>query len=71
MEKRKFTKEFKEEAVKLALVGDRTKTDIAKSLGVEVWHISSWVKEYLKSQGNAFPGNGRKIVTDPEKEQPA
>jgi transposase len=51
-EKRKFKKEFKAEAVKMVLAGDRSMTEIADSLGIEVWHLSSWKKEYLATTGS-------------------
>ncbi len=38
-EKRKFSKEFRVEAVKLALVGDRSMKEIADELGIEIWQI--------------------------------
>jgi len=53
-EKRKFNKDFKEEAVKLVLTGDRPMKEIAHSLGIEIWHLSSWKREYLESKGAAF-----------------
>lgn len=50
-EKRKFTKEFRAEAVKMALAGDRSMKEVADSLGIEGWHLSAWKKEYLESTG--------------------
>lgn len=63
-EKRKFSKEFREEAVKLALVGDRSMKEIADSLGIEIWHLSSWKSEYLKTKGTTFKQTRRSPEED-------
>ena len=64
-EKRKFSQEFKEAAVKQVLAGDRSMKEIADSLGIEIWHLSSWKAEHLKSNGTAFKGSRR----SPEEER--
>jgi transposase len=64
-EKRTFSKEFKEEAVKLALAGDRSLKEIAESLGIKIWHLSGWKMEYLKSKGTVFKQGQR----SPEEEK--
>jgi len=64
-EKRTFSKEFREEAVKMVLAGDRSMTEIAKSLGVEIWHLSSWKSEHLKEQGSS----GKSTKRTPEQEE--
>ena len=69
MERKKYPKEFKNEAVGLVLKGDRTMTEIAASLGLRVWHLSSWTRDYVKKNGNAFPGNGRRSATDEDNEK--
>jgi len=69
MERRKFDKEFKESAVKMVLKGDRTMTEIAESLGLKVWHLSLWTREFIKKDGNAFPGNGRRSPADEENDR--
>lgn len=63
-EKRKFSKELREEAVKLALVGDRSMKEIADSLGIEIWHLSSWKSEYLKTNGTMFKQTRRSPEED-------
>jgi transposase len=66
MERRKFDRELKENAVKMVLKGDRTMTEVAESLGLKVWHLSNWTREYAKKGNNAFPGNGKRSPADEE-----
>ena len=56
--RRKFTKEFKEEAVKYALNSSKTIQEIADSLGIHYNLLSRWKREYLESKEKAFPGHG-------------
>jgi transposase-like protein len=61
-QRRTFTKEFKEEAVALAQTSERSQTDIAASLGIDVNMLSRWKREAERAakSGNirAFPGKG-------------
>ena len=61
-QRRVFTKEFKEEAVKLARTSGKTKTDIASNLGIDVNMLCRWEREYEQASTNyslrAFPGRG-------------
>ncbi|MCC6931985.1 MAG: transposase [Deltaproteobacteria bacterium] len=42
---RKFTKEYKDEAVKLVIEGGLTKQQVAEDLGVGLSTIDKWVQE--------------------------
>lgn len=44
---RVFTQEFKDEAVRLALGGDRTQTEIARSLGINESTLRHWKAKYV------------------------
>lgn len=45
--RKRFTEEFKREAVRLMLTrGDRTVGDVAESLGVSEGHLHTWRKRY-------------------------
>jgi transposase len=57
--KRKFTKEFKVEAVKLVLDQGMSQSDVSRDLGINPDVISRWVLEYESNQEEAFPGKGR------------
>ena len=57
--RRKYTREFKLEAVKLVVDQDRTVSDVAESLGIDRSLLQRW-KSQLKAEGLlAFPGNGK------------
>jgi transposase len=56
LKRRKFTKEFKKDAVELYRASNTTLKEIAESLGIHENVLSRWNLEYDKK--NAFPGNG-------------
>ena len=56
--RRKFTKEFKGEAVRLAREGERTIRETAEALGIGEPALRRWIKNYETSPLNSFPGNG-------------
>ena len=58
--RKRFSKEFKEEAVELVLNSDKSIQEISESLGVHPNNLSRWRKEYLDRPGKAFPGNGKR-----------
>jgi len=64
--RRIFTKEFKKEAVELYLNGDRSMQEVADGLGIKIYHISNWKKEYLADKEKAFPGKGNRKDKDDE-----
>ena len=67
MTKRKrYTKEFKEGAVRLVREQKRTQSDVAKSLGVSAWTVSNWVKAAGSEGNNAFRGNGKRTAEEQE-----
>lgn len=55
---RRFSKEFKLEAVRLAEESDQPVTQVARELGIRVNQIYKWRKELNAKQGDAFPGKG-------------
>jgi len=58
-QKRKFSKEFKEEAVKLVVDKGMKQSDVSKDLGISPNILNRWILQF-KAEGNeAFPGNGR------------
>ena len=59
-DRKKYTREFKLEAIRLLEKADRPVTDIARQLGVRRSLLYSW-RETLTEKGEAsFPGSGRK-----------
>ena len=66
MTKRKrFTREFKEEAVKLLLNSDKSIQEIADSLGIHPNNLR-WKCLFLENPKKAFPGNGNRRDNDDE-----
>jgi len=62
--RRKYDKEFKTEAVRLATRGDRKVTEVARDLGIHPNLIYNW-KERLEEDGAySFPGSGKLKVPD-------
>ena len=62
--RRRFTQEFKLEAVRLLEAGARPAAEIARELGVPRNRLYKW-QEQVRSKGvAAFPGKGRGISND-------
>jgi transposase len=57
--RKKYSKEFKLDAVSLVLEQDYTRTEAAKSLGIDARMLGRWVKEHQSNDGQAFRGNGK------------
>jgi transposase len=49
-EHRKYTREFKLEAIRLAAKGDRTKAQIARELGIRVNLLRNWRLEFEQEE---------------------
>lgn len=52
---KQYTKEFREEAVRLALEGKESRAEIARDLGVSVWTLGEWVKKHKEKAGESRP----------------
>jgi transposase len=57
--RRKFTKEFKIEAVELVKQRSGKVTEIAENLGIHPVVLHRWVKEFSEDPEYAFPGQGK------------
>ena len=60
--RQKYSKEFKLEAVKLALEGEKSQAEVGRDLGVHPQMMSRWVKEFKTAEAAAkaaFPGKGK------------
>ena len=64
--RKKYTKEFKLEAVRLAKQPGVTARQVAKDLGINESLIHSWKKALSVDGDQAFPGNGRLKADDEE-----
>ncbi len=61
-----YTKEFKEEAVRLAETSGKPIAQIARELGISDSAIHGWRKELAENGREAFPGKGRQTVLEEE-----
>jgi transposase len=67
--RRKFTREFKLDAVRLIVEGERTIADVSRSLGVRDGMLSRWKQEFEADPKVAFRGQGRRTPQDEELER--
>ncbi len=65
-ERRQFTKEFKEGAVRLVTEQGRTISDAAQSLGISPWTLSRWLKAARTEGADAFRGQGQRTPQEQE-----
>jgi transposase len=59
MERRKFTREFKLEAVKLIKDRGVAVTQASRDLGVHQTVLRGWVKAFADDPQHSFPGHGQ------------
>ena len=59
MQRRKYSKKFKREAVRLASERDVSLAQIAKEIGINENMLRRWRKEYQEQGNSAFPGQGK------------
>jgi transposase len=61
-----YTREFKEEAVRLAQTSGKPITQIARELGISDSAIHSWRKELAEHGTEAFAGKGHQTTLEEE-----
>jgi len=61
-----YTKEFKEEAVRLVETSGKSIAQIARELGISDSAIHGWRRELAKHGEDAFPGKGRQTTLEEE-----
>ncbi len=61
-----YTKEFKQQAVKLFETSGKNKSQIARDLGVSDSALSKWCKELGEHGEEAFPGKGHQTPLEEE-----
>ena len=57
--RKKYTKEFKLDAVSLVLEQDYSRAEASRRLGINAQMLGRWVKEHQADEGLAFRGNGK------------
>lgn len=56
--RKRYTREFKKEAIELVTVQGYTIAEAARSLGISRGMLGQWRRRLLKDRQNAFPGSG-------------
>ena len=65
-ERRKFTREFKVEAIRPIIEGQKSLTQVALELDIKRSLLQRWRDEYQDDPGQAFPGSGQLKPDDAE-----
>ena len=65
-ERKRFTREFKLEAVRLLEQGTKPAAQLARELGVPRNRLYKWQAEIVRAGKQAFPGTGRRLGEDSE-----
>jgi transposase len=55
---RKYPREFKLEAIRLAQTSEKTLTQLEEELGITKGLLSQWIKQSTSSSAPDFPGKG-------------
>ncbi len=66
--RRRFTREFKLEAVRQVIGEGRTQKQVADELGVNANLLGRWIKQLRTDPAQAFPGQGNLKERDKEVE---
>ncbi len=64
--RRKFSREFKLEAVKQVVEQDRSVSEVAEGLGVHPSLLGRWKSQLIAEGEFAFPGKGKPSAADEE-----
>ena len=64
--RKKYTKQFKLDTVKLVIEEDYSPSEVSRNLGIVTGTVQRWVREYNDQKADAFTGNGR---MSPEQEK--
>ena len=64
--RKKYTKEFKLDAISLMLDQEYTRIEAARSLKINGTMLGRWIKEHQSDDAQAFQGNGK---LTPEQEE--
>ena len=65
-QRKQYTKEFKQGAVRLVTDQGRSICDAATSLSIPAWSLSRWVRAAKQEGHQAFRGNGNRTAQEQE-----
>ncbi len=57
--RKKYSREFKLDAISLVLEQGYSRAEAARSLGINANMLSRWIKQHEAEDGTAFRGNGK------------
>ena len=57
--RKQYTREFKQDAVRVVIAQGYTQSEAARNLGIDRGMLARWVKECREDEGEAFRGNGK------------
>ncbi len=63
--RKRYTREFKQDAVRLVTKQGYNLAEAARNLGIDRRMLGRWVKEFEQDESEAFRGNG-KLTTEQE-----
>lgn len=66
MKRKRYTREFKQEAVRLVEESERSFDEVARELEIHPNTLYKWRREFLKEGEDAFPGHGNRKPADEE-----
>jgi transposase len=64
--RRKYTREFKIDAVKRVIEDGVPQRHVARELGISTNSLATWKKQYLEDPADSFPGHGKQKPYDAE-----
>ena len=64
--RKKYTREFKQDAVRLVTEQGYNQSEAARNLGIDRGMLGRWVKEFQEDQSEAFRGNGNRTAEQEE-----
>ena len=64
--RRKYTREFKEDAVSLVTEKGHKVAEAVRNLGIDRRLLGRWVKEFQADEREAFRGNGKRTAEQEE-----
>jgi transposase len=64
--RKQYTKEFKQDAVRLVTEQGYRQAEAARNLGIDRGMLARWVKELQDDESDAFRGNGKRTAEGEE-----
>jgi len=67
--RKKYTREFKQDAVRLVTEQGYNQSEAARNLGIDRGMLGRWAKEFQEDESEAFRGNGKRTAEQEELRQ--